>query len=310
MTGKVYLITGSNSGVGFEASRQLAEREDTSKVYLACRSKTKAETAIKTLVEDGVDNEKLEFIPFDGLASKEEIKNSIESLNQRVDGVILNAGGFGSDASGEPRPPNGAIESVQSNLIGHIHLVEILMDKTLLGEQSRLIFIASETARGSLGSPVTKWDDNLASYTGKLNGSYYKRYDPVMGYGAAKAMGCLYFAAWARRHKIRVISISPGGTDGTNLMLQEATPGFVKCIMPTAVRVLSRFGFFNTLEQGAKVYVDAVTDEFDHYPNGTFLAATSGVNGPLGPQQDVAGGEFLGDIAKQDLAYEAVQAFL
>ena len=39
------LITGANSGCGFECARQLALIDGVKKIYLACRSKEKAETA-------------------------------------------------------------------------------------------------------------------------------------------------------------------------------------------------------------------------------------------------------------------------
>ncbi len=47
---KTVLVTGANSGLGFEAARQLAEA-GWGKVILACRSESKAEAARVRLVE-------------------------------------------------------------------------------------------------------------------------------------------------------------------------------------------------------------------------------------------------------------------
>ena len=72
---KTYLITGANAGLGLDATRQLALRDDVRKVYMACRSKDKADAAIEDLVNKfHVSREKLEFVPFDGSSSKEEIE--------------------------------------------------------------------------------------------------------------------------------------------------------------------------------------------------------------------------------------------
>ena len=47
---KTVLLTGANSGLGFEAARQLAEA-GWGKVILACRSESKAEAARARLIE-------------------------------------------------------------------------------------------------------------------------------------------------------------------------------------------------------------------------------------------------------------------
>jgi len=50
LSGKVIIVTGGNIGIGYETARALLPRN--AKVYLACRSKSKAEAAIKALKDD------------------------------------------------------------------------------------------------------------------------------------------------------------------------------------------------------------------------------------------------------------------
>lgn len=50
LTGKVALITGANSGIGFEVAKELAKRG--AKVILACRDLSKADVAIKLIEKD------------------------------------------------------------------------------------------------------------------------------------------------------------------------------------------------------------------------------------------------------------------
>ena len=45
MKNRTIIITGANAGLGKDAARQLALNEETKKIYLACRSKDKAEAA-------------------------------------------------------------------------------------------------------------------------------------------------------------------------------------------------------------------------------------------------------------------------
>ena len=45
------LVTGANSGLGFESARQFALRKETSKVVLACRNKARAQEALEKLEE-------------------------------------------------------------------------------------------------------------------------------------------------------------------------------------------------------------------------------------------------------------------
>ena len=51
MTYSSILITGANSGLGFEAARQFAQRKGISKIILACRSEARAQEALQKLEE-------------------------------------------------------------------------------------------------------------------------------------------------------------------------------------------------------------------------------------------------------------------
>ncbi len=90
LSGKDYVITGANSGIGFEAARMLAEAG--ANVTIACRNKDKAEAAKKQLEKTAKG--KVEVISLD-LASMTSIRSAAEELRKRlpkIDALINNAG--------------------------------------------------------------------------------------------------------------------------------------------------------------------------------------------------------------------------
>jgi hypothetical protein len=87
---KTILITGSNSGIGFEAAKILAERGHT--LILACRTLDKAKDAIQRI--DATATSSGTLIPAEcNLASLESIKSFVKDLKvDKLDVVCLNAG--------------------------------------------------------------------------------------------------------------------------------------------------------------------------------------------------------------------------
>lgn len=91
LTQKIYVITGANSGIGFEASLILAAAG--ARLLWLCRNPAKAEVALEKLRAKHPDADVL-FIPCDlsNLASVREAADRVRSETDRVDAVINNAG--------------------------------------------------------------------------------------------------------------------------------------------------------------------------------------------------------------------------
>jgi NAD(P)-dependent dehydrogenase (short-subunit alcohol dehydrogenase family) len=89
-TGKSFVVTGSNAGIGFEAARVLAARGG--HVILACRDKAKADKAMQWIASE-TPKAKLGFLPLD-LADLEAVKSAADELlaGPKVDVLINNAG--------------------------------------------------------------------------------------------------------------------------------------------------------------------------------------------------------------------------
>ena len=199
------------------------------------------------------------------------------------------------------------------NLIGHIHLVDILKEKGFLQEGCRIVYAGSEAARGVpfMGMKPPQMGDDLDSYKSELDGSSTKKFDPERTYSFVKGFANLYFAAWARLNPgMTVLSVSPGGTKGTSIGSHANIPFFFRLTLPYLMFILGMLGYFHNVDVGAKRYVDAVTakDEYGDFTSGTFVGSTSGVSGPVCDQTKLEHGSQYADVKKQDLCYEAIRS--
>ena len=101
LNGKTALVTGSNSGIGKWIALRLAQKG--AKVYLACRSRDKAEAAMKWIREEGErKHAKLEFFEYDANDLSSVYRNAkvFVEKGEKVDILVLNAGTIGDEAKG------------------------------------------------------------------------------------------------------------------------------------------------------------------------------------------------------------------
>lgn len=89
-TGRRFLVTGANAGIGFEVSRILAARG--AHVVLACRDGDKAEGAMNRIRAD-VPGAELSFQPLD-LADLDQVRDAAKAIvaGPRIDVLVNNAG--------------------------------------------------------------------------------------------------------------------------------------------------------------------------------------------------------------------------
>ncbi|MBK1835708.1 SDR family NAD(P)-dependent oxidoreductase [Roseibacillus ishigakijimensis] len=308
MTHSSILITGANSGLGFEAARQFAQRKGISKIILACRNRVRAQQALEQL--ESLTGKKIFEILIVDIGDLESCKKAAEELNTQVDGIILNAGGGGGT---EPTKltKDGVMLIFAINVLGHVHLTDLLMKNGKLSRGGSVMYVASFAARGAPEVRAAKpsiANGSIEEWTSVANGTKFadnKTYTDI--YGSVKLMGALWTMSMARKHPdMRFITVDPGmarGTSGTATL-----PWHQRWIMNTAMWVMQLLGKAHAVDVGAKRYVDVLLND-DDFTSGVWWGSKKGLTGELADQLE-HWPEIIGSESAQDNVDTVIHRFL
>lgn len=134
--GKTFLITGANTGIGRVTAVELARAG--ARVILACRSLERTQSVMDEIT-DLAGEGAVSFIALDlsDLNSVRECVRSFEAMNEKLDGLINNAGLAGKKGL----TMQGFEMAFGVNHLGHFLLTMLLWDH--LDEQARVVHVAS-----------------------------------------------------------------------------------------------------------------------------------------------------------------------
>ena len=304
---KVILITGANAGIGKDTARQLALKPGTERIYLACRNPEKANAA-KTELEARTGKSIFEIVIMD-VSDPNSVKHAVDSISHPIDALIMNAGGMGGKEP-EKLTKDGVTNMFAANMLGHVALVDLLIAQDKL--KNVALYASSEAVRGIKKMGMRQ--PNLSSgsedeIAGIMDGSYFgKKFDPMEAYGHVKYAATLWMTAMSRKHpNIKFISVSPGGTGGTNVM--DDLNGIMRIMYKHVLMpyVMPMMGMAHSLETGAKRFVDSI--ENSQLESGLFYASkNSTITGPLVDQTPYF--RALANTTHQDNTDVAVHRFL
>jgi NAD(P)-dependent dehydrogenase (short-subunit alcohol dehydrogenase family) len=184
-SGKTFVITGGNSGIGYEAALALARKK--AHVILACRSPERAGDALASLMA-AVPGASAEVMQLD-LASLESVRAFAESyLAQRksLDGLINNAGVM---ALPYTKTEDGFEMQFGTNHLGHFALTGLLLPALLAADGARVVNVASQAHR--MGR--IRFDDLMGE----------RGYDAWRWYGQSKLANLLFTYELQRRFEAR-----------------------------------------------------------------------------------------------------------
>lgn len=140
LTGKHFVITGANTGIGQATSRALAERG--ASVVFACRSEDKTRPVIAEM-SAATGNHELSFIALD-LADLESVRRAGAELagrDQPIDVLINNAG----LASQRGQTADGFELAFGVNHLGHFLFTHLLLDKLKQSAPARIVNVSSNS---------------------------------------------------------------------------------------------------------------------------------------------------------------------
>ena len=142
-SGRVALVTGANSGIGFETAKQLAAKGAI--VIPACRNQAKAEEAAANIPGDTP----VLLLDLSDLSSVREAAEQFKSSHDRLDLLINNAGVMAVPKRQETA--DGFELQFASNHLGHFALTGLLLDRLLATPDSRVVTVSSNLhGRGSI----------------------------------------------------------------------------------------------------------------------------------------------------------------
>ena len=208
-TGKVAIVTGANSGLGFETTRGLARKNAT--VIMACRDLKKGDAALEKIRREFPDA-KVELMKLD-LADLDSVRQFAENFKQhysRLDLLINNAGIM---AIPFRQTKQGFEMQFGTNHLGHFALTGLLLPLMLETPGGPRV-VTTSSGMHMLG------DLNFAD----LNWS--KGYTPYKAYGRSKLANLLFTYELQRRldaQSEKVLSVaSHPGYAATNLQTARA----------------------------------------------------------------------------------------
>ena len=178
---KTVIVTGANSGLGFEGAKAFAARG--ASVVLACRSAEKGAAALESIRRD-VAAAKVELLPLDlaSLASVRELAERFAAAHERLDVLCNNAGVM---ALPRRETADGFEMQLGTNHLGHFALTGLLLPKLLAAPGARVVNQSSTAHRfGRM-----RFDD--------LNGT--RGYGKWSAYGQSKLANLLFTFELQRR---------------------------------------------------------------------------------------------------------------
>jgi len=220
--GRIAIVTGANTGIGFEAALALAKKD--MKVIMACRSMDKAEKAKQDILKK-VTGGDLEIMVIDlsSLSSVRDFVNIFLAKYNYLDLLINNAGIMIPPYS---KTEDGFESQMGANYFGHFLLTGLLLDTITKTADSRIVSLGSNAhKKGNINFDDLNWE---------------KKYSAMDGYRQSK-LACLMYAYELQRRlekaglKTLSVAAHPGVT------ITDIVRHIPKCLTYTLLPLFSVF---------------------------------------------------------------------
>lgn len=252
LSGKTIIVTGGNSGLGYESVKAFALKG--AEVILACRTIEKGEKAraeiMKLNPKGSIDVMKID------LADLSSVKNFAEAFKQKyskLDVLLNNAGIMGSLVA---KTKDGFEAQLGTNHLGHFALTGLLLERIKSTPNSRVVNVASLAHRQG----VIDFDDLMYEH-----GRPYKEFK---AYGQSKLANLLFtyeLQRYFEKNNINSIAVAahPGGSN-TRLANHLESNWFLKRIVSPLARGAMMSAAKGALSQ-IRASVDPRVEGGDYY---------------------------------------------
>ena len=262
LSGRVFVVTGSSSGLGEESARGLSARG--AHIAMASRDAIKNAEAVERIRASVPDADlSVHELDLADLSSVARFAEGATGTLERIDVLINNAGVM---CCGEGRTADGFETQFGTNHLGHFALTLLLMPLLRRAENPRVVTLSSG---GHRIADVDLVDPNFEATP----------YDGWIAYGRSKSANAHFAAGLARRCGDQMLSFSvhPGAI--VTQLGRHLTPELTEALMARARASTSGKGGgsgagmrFKSVEAGAATQVWAATAPDVAAHNGGYLA--------------------------------------
>ncbi|MBO7921621.1 SDR family oxidoreductase [Alteromonas sp. K632G] len=245
LSGKTFLITGANSGAGFQATRILLSKGGS--VVMLNRNLSKSEAAIAKLQTEFGDEAKVSFIPLDlaELASVRRASQEILEKVPKIDALMCN--GAIAQISTQQLTVDGFESQLGVNHYGHFLLCGLLFER-IEASKGRIVVVSSEGHK--MGLRAIQFDDM----------NWDKNYHPNKVYSQSKLAQMMF--AYELQDKIKAagknvkVYVCHPGASNTSLIRESAS-----LMTRISWAFMVKIGLAQTAEKGAYPEVMCATEE-------------------------------------------------
>ena len=215
---KMFVMTGANSGIGFEASKRLVQAG--ASLIMLCRNLDKANAAAKTLRDQASGDNTVSVVEMD-LADLDSVRSAADAVLDaapQIDALINNAGIMFPPK--RTATADGFELQFGVNHLGHFLLTGLLKDRVLESEGR---FVTVSSAAHKMGLRRIRYDDP----------NWQNHYSATLAYAQSKLANAMFGVELNRRleasaHGSRSYICHPGYS-ATNL--QSTGPGRLMSLM-------------------------------------------------------------------------------
>ena len=201
------LVTGANTGIGFEIARGLARTG--ARVVLACRNHAKGEAA-RSIIASEFKNTNAELLVVD-LASQQSIRAATREFSEKYDSLDVLVNNAATSSPTRQVSPEGIELTFATNVLGYHLLTTLLLESLKRAPAARIVNLASMMAYGLDPSDI----------------QFAKRpYNGATAYAQSKQANRILTWALARRlagTNVTANAMSPGAVDTP--LLHAMAPG-------------------------------------------------------------------------------------